>query len=320
MKLTELIKQGTRTISRLYPDREAREMVLAYLCHTLSISRHTHILEPVTEVPDEAVSVSESAFARMAAGEPLQYVTGRTSFYGRDFRVTPSVLIPRPETELLCRLALESPVCRRAVSAAGCPDVSLHILDLCTGSGCIAWTMALEIPDAEVTAVDISEDALSVASGQDFREEMLVTGAEAPTFIKADVLHDPLSGTVMSVTTGKEASVMPGAYRTFPASGYDLILSNPPYVMDKEKALMRPNVLDHEPHLALFVPDEDPLIFYRAIAAHAALLLSEGGMCIVEINEALGPETAALFRSAGLSEVRIEPDFSDRPRYVVARR
>ena len=103
----DLIKQSTETISQTYPEREAREMVLAYLCHTLGIQRHTHIIEPSFEVPSDRIEEIMSAVDRMAAGEPLQYIIGETSFYGRTFHVTPSVLIPRPETELLCRLALE---------------------------------------------------------------------------------------------------------------------------------------------------------------------------------------------------------------------
>lgn len=291
MKLTELIKQGTSAISRLYPEREAREMVLAYLCHTLGITRHTHLVEPSYEVAADRMDRIMGDISRMASGEPLQYVVGQASFYGRDFHVTPSVLIPRPETELLCRLALDF-----VKASSG----SLRILDLCTGSGCIAWTMALEMPGAEVTAVDISEGALKVASSQDFADEIRRTGAVAPHFVKADVLSDDLP----AMLSGR----------------YDLILSNPPYVMDKEKALMRTNVLDHEPHLALFVPDDDPLVFYRAIASHAAVLLSDSGVCMVEINEALGPETASLFTAAGFTDVRIVSDLNDRPRFVISRR
>ena len=295
MKLTELIKQGTSAISRLYPEREAREMVYAFLEHRLGTKRHTHILEPDYEVSDDVASAVMAAFDRMAAGEPLQYVTGIADFYGRQFRVTPDVLIPRPETELLCRNAMEMPFPHSWQN--------VHVLDLCTGSGCIAWTMALEMPGARVTAVDISEDALKVASSQDFYDEMRRTGAVVPHFVNADVLSKGLPALLQKDD-----------------SEYDLILSNPPYVMDKEKALMRTNVLDHEPHLALFVPDDDPLIFYRAIASHAAVLLSETGVCIVEINEALGPETAALFTSAGFTDVRIVSDLNDRPRFVISRR
>ena len=168
------------------------------------------------------------------------------------------------------------------------------VLDLCTGSGCIAWTLALEISGAEVTGVDISDGALAVASGQDFADEMARTGAKAPQFLKADVLGEPLADLGM----------------------YDVLVSNPPYVMDSEKALMRSNVLDHEPHLALFVPDDDPLVFYRAVAVWALALLKPSGRGVLEINEALGEETAEIYRNAGFSHVHIIKDLNDKDRFV----
>ena len=289
MLLTQLIRVGSERVSRMYDEREAREMVFAFLEHQLGTKRHTHIIEPEYEVPEEAASAALAAFDRMAAGEPLQYVTGVADFYGRRFRVTPDVLIPRPETEILCR---------NAVFPHDWQDV--HVLDLCTGSGCIAWTLALDMPGAKVTAVDISDDALSVASSQDFSEETARTGALAPSFIKADVLAGPSASGL--------------------TDRFDILVSNPPYVMDKEKALMRTNVLDHEPHLALFVSDDDPLVFYRAIADWAQALLKPGGYTIVEINEALGEETARIYSDAGFRSVEIIKDLSDRDRFVSFRR
>ena len=315
MLLKSLISKGVETISTAYPEREAREMVYSFLEDLVGTKRHTHIVEPEYEVADEAAEAAMSGFERMASGEPLQYVTGYADFYGRRFHVTPDVLIPRPETEILCREVLVESSggqklqwppptkwappptrgCENAISALLSSRTS--IVDLCTGSGCIAWTLALEIPGAEVTAVDISEGALSVASSQDFSEEAASTGAVSPKFIKADVLAD-----VPDVLRGGE--------------GFDILVSNPPYVMDKEKALMRTNVLDHEPHLALFVSDDDPLVFYRAVSRWAQALLRPGGLGIVEINEALGPETAAVFKADGFVDVKVIKDLSDRDRFV----
>ena len=172
-------------------------------------------------------------------------------------------------------------------------------MDLCTGSGCIAWTLALETPGAQVMAADISDGALDVASRQDFAEEMARTGALAPTFFKTDVLAGPAP-----------------YIKTYGSDKFDIIVSNPPYVMDKEKAMMRTNVLDHEPHLALFVPDDDPLVFYRAVASWASELLEENGVGIVEINEALGDETADVFRVYGFSPVAVLKDLHDKDRFV----
>ncbi len=288
MLLTELIKEGRRTVSEAYPEAEAREMVSVFLEELLGVRKHTHILYPDYAVSGESVLEARRAFARMAAGEPLQYVMGKAYFYGREFRVTPDVLIPRPETELLCRMVASH------LASIGNSGEPLRVLDLCTGSGCIAWTLALECPGAEVMAADISSGALSVASSQSFEEEMAVSGALPPVFFKADVLAGPQKD----------------------LGQFDVIVSNPPYVMDKEKPLMRNNVLLHEPHLALFVPDDDPLVFYRAVASWAGVVLKAGGIGVVEINEALGQETAALMRNAGFAGVSVEKDLGGRDRFV----
>ena len=311
MLLKALIDEAVSMLLVSYPEREAKQMVYECLESIAGTGKHTHILEPAYEVSDDVAVKALESFGRMAAGEPLQYVLGYAYFYGRRFSVSPDVLIPRPETELLCRYVLDRHGDCCAVqdmppSARGCPrrgrgsgtaqqsPCRTRILDLCTGSGCIAWTLALEMPGTEVTAVDISEGALEVASRQDFSEEISRTGAAEPSFVKADVLDEPVSESGM----------------------YDVIVSNPPYVMDKEKALMRPNVLEHEPHLALFVPDEDPLLFYRAVAVWASELLKPEGYGIVEINKALGPETAEVFLSTGFHNVRIIKDLSERDRFV----
>ena len=282
MLLRDLISKGTETISQAFPEREAREMVLMFLQHSIGTSRHTHILEPLYEVSEEASAEALGAFGRMASGEPIQYIIGKAYFYDREFKVTPDVLIPRPETELLVREAVNW--ARRSGRR------SLRILDLCTGSGCIAWSMALELPGSEVTAVDISDGALAVAAGQKFECD------NAPKFIKADVLAGPVEG----------------------LGAFDMILSNPPYVMDSEKALMRRNVLDHEPWLALFVSDDDPLIFYRAVAAWAKQLLKSDGLCLVEINESLGRQTAKVFEDTGFRDVEVLQDLNSRDRFIRA--
>jgi release factor glutamine methyltransferase len=292
MKLKDIIYKGIETVSVLYPEGEAREMVFAYMEDVFGVRRHTHVLEPDRCLPEADVSRALSDFQRMASGEPLQYITGKAYFYGREFHVTSDVLIPRPETELLCR-----------EFCSGQKSV-LRILDLCTGSGCIAWTLALENPGAEVTAVDISEGALAVASSQDFSEEMSRTGAVGPKFVKADVLLGPESCPQICVVEGE------GRCK------FDIIVSNPPYVMDSEKSLMRSNVLEHEPHLALFVSDDDPLVFYRAVACWAKEMLSEQGEGMVEINEALGKETEELYRNEGFGYTEIVKDLHDKDRFV----
>ena len=162
-----------------------------------------------------------------------------------------------------------------------------RVLDLCTGSGCIAWSIALDVRDAEVFGVDLSETALDYARSQ--------FNAGAPVFLQANVLDTE---------------------QDFPYGPFDMIVSNPPYVRESERAQMRRNVLQYEPDMALFVPDDDPLRFYRSVARWAQRVLRSGGVGIVEINEALGPETAALFRSAGLNNVQIHRDFFEKERFI----
>ena len=292
MLLKSLIAKGRELLSAAYPEGETSEIVFAYLEDVFGIRRYDHLLNPDYVLPEPETGLAMTDFARMASGEPLQYVTGKAHFYGRQFKVTPDVLIPRQETEMLCHTVLSTS--RR----------NQNILDLCTGSGCIAWTLALEMPGSRVTAVDISDGALSVASSQDFIEEMDRTHAFKPHFIKADVLRGPAACRNLY----HESSEL--------RPKFDIIVSNPPYVMDSEKPLMRTNVLDHEPHLALFVPDDDALKFYVAVAQWAVELLAEDGVGIVEINEALGVETSEVFRKAGFSKVDIIQDLHGKDRFV----
>ncbi len=290
MLLKDIIYKGVETVSGLYPEGEAREMVSAYMEDVFGVRKFTHILEPGYAMAEDVARKALADFGRMASGEPLQYVTGKSWFYGRLFRVNPDVLIPRQETEILCKDII------RHLS----PGTGMRILDLCTGSGCIAWTLALEMPGSDVLAVDISDGALTVASDQNFEEDISHTGALKPVFIKADVLGAP----------EYYATLLHGERK------FDVIVSNPPYVMDSEKEVMRVNVLDHEPHLALFVPDDDPLKFYRAIAGWARAYLKEGGYGIVEINEAFGEETSEIYRKAGFAEVSIIEDLHGKHRFV----
>ena len=186
------------------------------------------------------------------------------------------------------------------LDAFGRKDVK--VLDLCTGSGCIAWTLALSCPGCRVMGVDISEGALRTADGQDFGGEIKRTGALKPVFIREDVLALAEDGPLPDAVAGW--------------GGFDILVSNPPYVRDSERAMMRRNVCDFEPGLALFVPDEDPLKFYRSIAVWAKLALVDGGAGFVEINEAFGEQTAALFRGAGFRNVGAVKDFCGKNRFV----
>jgi len=307
MLLADFIRQGTEALAALYPEPEARSILLLLCEERLGVSRRAYLTDPALEVPAGCLA---GDLVRLRNGEPVQYILGFADFYGRRFNVSPAVLIPRPETEFLCHtilsdqqkvsLAAGTPSGERAFSfvsvneTEGAPAASeaaapVQIIDLCTGSGCIAWTLAAEIPDAQVTGVDISPEALSVARGQE-------VACRPPLFVQADILADPPA--------------------SLPEASFDLLTANPPYVMDRERAAMRRNVLEHEPALALFVPDDDPLVFYRAVARWAGQLLRPGGRGYAEINALLGPETAAIFREAGFSGVSLLEDLGGAPRFV----
>jgi len=279
--LADFIRDGARRLETLYPSPEARGLVLMLCAEKLGTASYTHIVEPQTRIPDDRLAELEEDLRRLAGGEPIQYVLGVAEFCGHRFAVGPGVLVPRPETELLVadavRLLREMDL-----------DRAPRVLDLCTGSGCIAWSIAKEVRDAEVVGVDLSETALGYARGQ-------FPGETVPTFLRADVLDTE---------------------QDFPYGPFDLIVSNPPYVLERERAQMRRNVLEHEPAMALFVPDDDPLRFYRAVARWAQRFLRPGGAGVVEINETLGPETAAVFRDAGLKNVQNVPDFYEKIRFV----
>lgn len=282
MLLAEFIRESVPALEKLYPSPEARGLVLMLCEEKLRVRSYTHIVEPLFEIPEPELPGLKADMSRLAAGEPIQYVLGYTEFCGRKFKVAPSVLIPRPETGQLVDESL------KLLAAMGRPA---KVLDLCTGSGCIAWSVALGAPGVSVTAADISEPALALARSQ-FKD--VPSGANAPEFVCSDLL---------------------GGCREI-CGRFDLLLSNPPYVMEKEKAAMRRNVLDHEPGIALFVPDDDPLLFYRALSSVSLRLLDSSGTGIVEINEALGPETAAVFETAGYKKTEILRDIFGKDRFV----
>lgn len=296
MLLSEFIKEALSALEGLYPVPEARSLVNLLCEHELGVKSYTHIIEPQYLVPDDKLEGLSSAIDRLAMGEPIQHIIGSAPFCGRSFRVSRDVLIPRPETELLVNEATKEILRLRSERGEGS---SVRVLDLCTGSGCIAWTLALPPAMAEVVAVDVSEKALEVASSQVFGHEIEERAYARPLFVQADILDTE---------------------QDFEHGLFNLILSNPPYIKESEKALMRSNVLDYEPHIALFVSDDDPLLFYRAIALWARRFLKEGGMAIVEINETLGDETMALFRDAGFRELRLIKDFYNKKRFVSFRK
>lgn len=296
MLLKDFLNEGVTRLESLYPTKEARNIMLMLCESRIGTKSYTHIVEPEYQIKDKSLEGLASDLDRLAAGEPIQYVIGFADFCGLRFKVTKDVLIPRPETELLCREAIKiGSRLQRMRKAYGKLARPVRVLDLCTGSGCIAWTVALNIPGAEVTGVDISANAIAVASSQDFSLALKEAGAVAPKFVVADVLAEN---------------------RTFVEGDYDLILSNPPYIMESQKSQMRANVLNYEPSTALFVEDNDPLVFYRAIAALSSGCLSAEGKGMTEINELLGSDTQKVFSEAGFPKTELVKDFYDKNRFV----
>ena len=222
----------------------------------------------------------ENILTRLCQYEPIQYIQGKARFLGRDFHVAPGVLIPRPETEELVER-----IAREAPAGA-------HVLDIGSGSGCISVSLALTIPRGVVTAWDISAEALDIARGN-----ARSLGAEV-RFVQCDAL-----------------TVQPDANEH-----YDMIVSNPPYVTERERATMRPNVLEWEPSLALFVPDNDPLRFYRRIADLGRRLLTPGGRLYFEINQAYGKAMASMLHEYGYTAIHIEKDMYGNDRFALCQK
>lgn len=263
---------------------ESREEVesIAYLVfeHCFGISRTDLMLNKRVDEDAHYLKLDEIV-SRINQHEPVQYILGETEFFGRTFKVNSSVLIPRPETEELVREAL------MFVPEKHTP--SFRILDIGTGSGCIPISLKLERPFSTVMGIDVSEQALLVA-----HENAVHLGANVD-FVKHDVLSDD-----------------------FPFHDLDGIVSNPPYISVSEKSAMQKNVLDFEPHLALFVEDNNPLLFYEAIARHAFKHLRSSGFLLVEINQRFGREVAQLFFDRGFQKVNIVKDLSGKDRIVRA--
>ncbi len=263
----------------LYGEREAVAITYYVLDVRFNLSKTDVICGKIDSLTDEDKAELESIFTRLEKAEPVQYVIGKAYFCQRQFKVCKGVLIPRPETEELCGIIQER--CKEKQ----CPK----ILDIGTGSGCIAVTLSLDIAGSKVHAWDISQDALNIAKENATRHNANVT------FRQCDILNiEPSS------------------------ESWDIIVSNPPYICDKEKETMNSNVLDYEPHTALFVPDENPLLFYRAITKYASHTLESEGMLFFEINPLYADETAELLRQYYFEDINIKEDMFGKKRFIYA--
>lgn len=273
-------------LTDIYETGEAKAIVRLVLEVRFGLTMTDILCGKIEKLTAEEQKDLNHIIQRLETGEPIQYVLGEAEFGGRTFHVEPGVLIPRPETYELCQWIMEE---RRGKKEEG---RNTSILDIGTGSGCIACTLAAELADAEVTAWDISDDALRIATENAKRNNVHVS------IEKVDMLNTSLLN------------------RERPATGLDIIVSNPPYICNKERATMERNVLEHEPELALFVPDDDPLLFYRTIARFAAKALNPGGALYFEINPLYVSEMQQMLSEEGFSHTEIRNDQFGKQRFT----
>ena len=285
-------QQFWQSLTPLYDAGEAQAIVRTVLDVEYGMTLTDIICGKVNELSSDEERNLEEIITRLQNGEPVQYVLGEADFAGRTFHVEPGVLIPRPETAELCQWIEEEVSSLEA-------DEKKQILDICTGSGCIAITLGLNIPNSEVTGWDISEDALRIAQGN---VEML----------KARNVRIEYQDALMLPKAAEAESSL--------SKGWNIIVSNPPYICEKEKADMEKNVLEHEPSIALFVPDEEPLKFYRAIAEYASSALKSEGALYFEINPIYEKETREMLQSLGFKDIETKEDAFGKKRMMKAKK
>ena len=280
MTLRQLTDEIRHSLTPHYGEGEARWLVRTMMEWIKGYPMVDLACKANDEVTDWLVGECRRVAERLLNDEPIQYIFSRAQFYGLTLKVTPATLIPRPETAELVDMVVKEFGSRS----------DLRVLDVCTGSGCIALALSRNLPFSQVEALDISGDALEVA-----RENARQLRANVK-FCQADALHLQDEGT-----------------------RYDIIISNPPYIADHERADMEANVLRFEPHQALFVPDSDPLLFYRAISIFALKALNPLGALYFEINPDYADDLARLMKSQGWGDVEIFPDSSGRRRFLIAK-
>jgi release factor glutamine methyltransferase len=276
----------THRLSTIYDEREARAIVRMVFDIRYGMSLTDILSGKMDELSIQEHHSIEEIFHRLEQGEPVQYVLGVAEFGNRLFHVEPGVLIPRPETLCLCELSMVF-----ATAKHGVYNTQTHILDIGTGSGCIAITCALDIPHAQVTAWDIMPDALRIA------KKNAETLNARVKFEQEDILKKPKT-----------------------SMKWDIIVSNPPYICEKERPTMERNVLDYEPEVALFVPNEDPLLFYRAIAQFALNSLQDDGHLLFEINPIYSQELKTMLENMDYHQIEIKNDQFDKERFLTCQK
>ncbi len=303
MTIADFVKQAEISLGtiRWYERREVRSIISTLLVEVAGVESYKIITDPQMQLSDGVSDTLRRMVGELSCGRPLQYVLGYTHFCGKRFNVREGVLIPRPETEELVNLLVGKIENLRHILT----DVdNTAIVDLCTGSGVIAWSVADAMENCctngkpAIFGYDISDEALAIAEGQ--RENFPGLAAH-PSFFKCDLLQQDAECVIRETMDGRKAVA---------------IVSNPPYVCESERSLMRPNVLDYEPERALFVPDEDPMLFYRRISELASDILLPGGLLLFEINERFANRTVAQMEEYGFTKCNIITDLFGKERMV----
>lgn len=289
MLLKEIKRILHKELDSIYGKDEVDSFFFLCIEHYLNLPRFQLALQPEFALKKQEADTFFKVLEDLKQQKPIQYIIGETEFYGLPFKVNEKVLIPRPETEELVDLIIRYHIGR---SPSTNENNTLKILDIGTGSGCIAVSLAKNLPNAEVFALDVSKEALKVA-----KQNAKLNSAEI-TFIEADILN--------ASTWNLE----------FKDLEFDIIVSNPPYVRQLEKAEIRPNVLDNEPHLALFVENNTPLEFYKAITDFAVDSLKQNGDLFYEINQYLGEETRVLLIDANFENIELLKDINENDRIL----
>jgi release factor glutamine methyltransferase len=279
VKLHDLIGLSKERLSEIYDRDEAAAIIRLWISDRFEVGLNEINAIGDQSLPDHQVELLKADLDKLSNGVPVQQVSGVAWFCNLPFHVTPDVLIPRPETEELLYLLMDE-----------MQDEPLKILDVCTGSGCIAVTLKNKFPQTSVFGCDISFDALMVAKRNAEKHNADVE------FLWTDVAE--------------------GIWEGLSNEKFDIIISNPPYITSIEALSMHKNVLDNEPHIALFAPDDDPLIFYRQILIYSREHLNEGGSVWFEVNKGFADEIARMMKGFGFVEVAVENDISGNPRFV----
>lgn len=277
----QLFDQYHQSLQSHYAVQEAQAITFLLLEGLLQLSKTSVLVNQAICLTTDKKNALAQALARLKNQEPIQYVLGHTEFYGLNFQVKPGVLIPRPETEELVDWIIQDH-----------PAQDLQVLDIGTGSGCIAISLAKNLSPSKVYGLDVSTEALGIA------QQNAVANQAKVSFIQDDVLQPQHMQAL------------------FPDQSLDIVVSNPPYVTPAEKTQMSANVLEHEPDLALFVPETQPLVFYEAIAQLAFRKLKPGGMLYFEINEQYGQEMKALLQSIGFTNIQLRKDIFGKDRMM----